>query len=161
MLLGGNDLEPQVAVDAISQNKLRQILIRRKILPWLATILWMVVIWLFSNQPHSGAITQHFFGDLNVLARKLGHVTEYTILFLLLCASLKATDEDLKLGKLALLAFVVAAFYAIGDECHQFYVPGRSATWFDVSVDCLGISLGLPILFSRFGRRILSFVTCS
>lgn len=133
---------------------------RRKILPWLATVLWMLIIWCFSAQPHSGAITQRFFGDFNVLMRKFGHVSEYTILFLLLCWALKSTDEKLKLGKLALLAFSVAIFYAIGDECHQFYVPGRSATLFDVSVDCLGISLGLPILFSGFGRRIFSLVTC-
>lgn len=131
----------------------------RKMLPWLAVTLWMIVIWCFSAQPHSGAITQHFFGDFNVLMRKLGHVSEYTILFLLLCWALKSTDEELRLPKVALLAAAVAIFYAIGDECHQFYVPGRSATLFDVSVDCLGVSLGLPILFSGFGRRILSSIT--
>lgn len=128
----------------------------RVIIPWIITSLWMIVIWCFSAQPHSGAITQHFFGSLNVLARKLGHVSEYTMLFLLLCWSLKATDNNLHLGKLISLAFSVAVFYAIGDECHQFFVPGRSATWFDVSVDCLGISAGVLILLSRFGRRILS-----
>lgn len=130
--------------------------LKEKIVPWLATAVWMFVIWCFSAQPHSGAVTQHLFGDFNVLMRKFGHLSEYTILFLLLCWSLQSTDNELKPGKLAFLAASIAFFYAFGDECHQAYVPGRSATFYDVSVDCLGISLGLFILWSSRGRRLLA-----
>ncbi len=131
---------------------------KRKVLPWLATALWMLVIWCFSAQPHSGAVTQHFFGSLNVLIRKMAHVSEYTILFLLLCWSLKSTDAKLHPAKMVLLAVSVAVFYALSDECHQSFVPGRSATLFDASVDCLGICLGIPIWFSSFGRRIFAVI---
>lgn len=36
------------------------------------------------------------------------------------------------------LSFLFTFFYAITDELHQYFVPGRSAQWTDVIIDCLG-----------------------
>lgn len=36
--------------------------------------------------------------------------------------------------------------YAITDEIHQLYVPGRSGKWQDVLIDSIGIFLGIFVL---------------
>ncbi len=35
-------------------------------------------------------------------------------------------------------AFLLSFFYAVSDEFHQYFVPGRSAEWKDVFIDCFG-----------------------
>lgn len=45
--------------------------------------------------------------------------------------------------KTAWLALVLAVLYAISDEFHQTFVPGRNGTPVDVTIDSLGASLGL------------------
>lgn len=43
----------------------------------------MIVIFAFSHQPYSGKVTEKYFGGANVPIRKMGHVTEFMVLFLL------------------------------------------------------------------------------
>lgn len=45
--------------------------------------------------------------------------------------------------KTAWLALLLAVLYAISDEFHQTFVPGRNGTPVDVAIDSLGASLGL------------------
>jgi VanZ family protein len=112
-------------------------------LRWLITVFWMVVIFSFSAQPHSGEITAHYFGAFNMFMRKSGHVCEYAILFTLFRWSLaghfgnfqKLSRKALYLSAAALLLTVT---YAATDEWHQSFVPGRSACVSDVFVDTLG-----------------------
>jgi len=44
--------------------------------------------------------------------------------------------------KFALLG-AVSIFYAVVDEFHQSFVPGRHASWADVAADALGAAFGL------------------
>ena len=39
------------------------------------------------------------------------------------------------------IAIVVALAYAVSDEWHQSFVPGRTATPVDVAIDAIGIGL--------------------
>jgi hypothetical protein len=50
-----------------------------------------------------------------------------------------------------LTAWVLAVLYAISDEIHQSFTPGRSASAVDVMTDALGAALALLIL-----RRVLA-----
>src|SRR3989338_5338985 len=59
----------------------------RLILLWLPPILWMGVIFFLSNQPGL-KITE---GPLDFLMRKMAHVGEYAILFLLLYRALRGS----------------------------------------------------------------------
>jgi VanZ family protein len=122
---------------------------------WLITIAWMVVIYIFSDAPHSSQFTEHYFGILNIPLRKLGHLSEYAILFWLCNWSLlghKAFAQKTKTQAakfVRLIAFVLTLGYAITDEWHQSYVPGRSATIGDVAVDAFGAAIAWGILIIR------------
>jgi VanZ family protein len=41
-----------------------------------------------------------------------------------------------------LAAIVLATLYGVSDECHQLFVPGRSADRYDVLADAVGASIG-------------------
>jgi VanZ family protein len=42
-------------------------------------------------------------------------------------------------------AFVLAAAFAVTDEIHQAFVPGRQASPLDVAIDVTGIAVGLAL----------------
>lgn len=42
-------------------------------------------------------------------------------------------------NKIFTLTIILTILYAISDEFHQFFVPGRACTLFDVFIDTLGI----------------------
>jgi VanZ family protein len=45
-------------------------------------------------------------------------------------------------GRVATLAFAIAAGYAVTDEFHQMFVPGRSADVYDLAADAIGAVIG-------------------
>ena len=45
----------------------------------------------------------------------------------------------------ALCAFGFSLLYAFTDEFHQYFVPGRTAAWRDIGMDCIGISLAVAL----------------
>lgn len=135
-------------------------LLDNRLTAWSLTILWMGVIFVFSAQPHSGAMTETYLGDANVPVRKVAHITEFLILFLLFNWSYtltltKSFAKDKKDWHWK-LAFISSLLYAVSDEWHQLYVPGRSAGLNDVLVDMGGVVLGAValILWRRMRRQI-------
>tara|TARA_Y100000310_G_scaffold345693_1_gene468375 strand:+ start:25601 stop:25990 length:390 start_codon:yes stop_codon:yes gene_type:complete len=54
--------------------------------------------------------------------------------------------------KMVLFGILVSFIYAVSDELHQIYVPGRSGTMFDVFTDFLGIVLA-GVVFLGFQQR--------
>lgn len=86
--------------------------------------------------------------------RKLAHFTEYAcmgmLVFLLWRPWRKAS---LRLGILTII-WVFAS--ALGDEIHQYFVPGRYSSFADVCLDTLGGAFGLLVcllLEGLFRRR--------
>lgn len=110
-------------------------------------ILWMVVIFAFSHQPYSGAVTEPYLGMLNVPVRKLAHITEYAVLFILVrrAIDLSLPTKRKKSAFVNIFAFLIAFLYALSDEWHQSIVPGRSATFSDVCVDMCGAAAGFLV----------------
>jgi VanZ family protein len=104
---------------------------------WLPVLIWLTVIFLFSSQPYSGAVTERFFGTYNVPVRKLSHATEYAILFFFSRRAFALSGQWWH-GKASLLALILACFYALSDEWHQSFVPGRSASLSDAAIDAIG-----------------------
>jgi len=45
--------------------------------------------------------------------------------------------------KSLIFSFLLCAIYAVSDEIHQMYVPGRGAQTADVLIDCSGAVAGL------------------
>jgi VanZ family protein len=88
---------------------------------------------------------------LNYAVRKLAHFTEYAILTTLgYWACLKA------LNRLPLIALryglLVSILFAISDEFHQVFEPGRTSLMTDVFIDSLGASAA-ALLLLRFAVR--------
>jgi VanZ family protein len=108
----------------------------------------MAVIFLASNTP---ARDLPSFGLLDVVAKKGGHVVGYAVLGLAyLHAILPRGLADPRLARVAVL---LAALYAVSDEIHQVFVPGRGASVRDVLIDTVGASLGVGLRLFRQGRR--------
>jgi len=109
----------------------------------------MAVIFAFSAQANSGAITQEYFGSLNVPIRKCGHMFEFGLLFLLFNWALYPSKS---FWNRALLSFLLTIAYAFSDEWHQSFVPGRTSQLSDVIVDGIGTGATWAVLavFTNF-----------
>jgi VanZ family protein len=56
-------------------------------------------------------------------------------------------------------AWALTLLYAISDEVHQSFVPGRTARATDVAIDMVGATISLYVL--RFPRRPIAGITRS
>ena len=140
---------------------------------WTAVIAWMALIFYLSHQPAAVSSelsseiteviieiietvapnTQFEFGNLNHLVRKNAHFFAYLILGLL---TINALRRNGIFGIRSLvIALVISILYAISDEVHQLFVPGRSGEVRDVLIDTAGASVGIGIYFisSKIMRR--------
>ncbi len=105
------------------------------LLHWGPAILVMIAIFRFSALP-SDEIPQ--LGSADTLLKKLGHMTGYALLSLSLIRGLGKWNR-----REILLALLFCFLYAITDEFHQRFVPGRSGRFLDVLIDTSGALLAL------------------
>ncbi len=127
---------------------------------WLPVLIWLGVIFLGSTDMLSAEHTSRFlvpflrwidpqisFATLNAIQlgiRKLGHLTEYAILAMLLWRALRSgTRWQMKMSILFLVAALASAIFAVSDEFHQSFVPSRTASPNDVMIDICGALIGL------------------
>lgn len=140
---------------------------------WWPALLWAVLISVFSTGvftsdntsriiipvlrwffPHASQETLFF---MHHFIRKMGHVTEYFILSLLVLRGIRAEKRGAHLGW-ALAAIAVVGCYAALDEYHQSFVPGRTAAVSDVLLDTAGgiaaqVVVALVILFGDIRKK--------
>lgn len=130
-----------------------------RIVSWGAVVFWMFLIFLLSSQGSvatgelSMSVTEKVADrvpieqpDLtfwNFMARRAAHVFLYFVLGILLCIAFSFTVE--KGWRVYFWAFGVGVLYAISDEFHQMFVPGRDADLADIFFDGVGLLLGLFI----------------
>ncbi len=109
----------------------------KKLKLWLPVIVWAGVIFGFSSLSINKEAS---FSWLDFIVKKTAHVVEYFILYWLLVRawSEKMTKVNKKVFGFSLL---VALLYALSDEWHQTFVPGREGTLRDVGFDTIGILL--------------------
>jgi VanZ family protein len=121
----------------------------KRTLSWLAVAVWFAVIFAFSHQAHSGAVTEEYLHDYNVPVRKLAHVTEFAIMFTLirLAVSVDAVKRHWSSNRLNMIAYFLTLACACFDEWHQSMVPGRSATLSDTVVDSFGAMIAWIIFY--------------
>lgn len=98
----------------------------------------MAVIFVFSSM---SVLRSPFETLFDLIVRKLAHVGEYAILTLLLIRAFRL--YGFSYGRVLLMAAVISALYAISDEIHQTFVPGRSGIWRDILIDSIGIAGGM------------------
>jgi VanZ family protein len=87
-------------------------------------------------------------GDFPEWAHVLAHFTEYAALAALWLWALRPLIGEAALPAAATIAFL----YAVSDEIHQSYVPGRVSDPFDVLVDTVGIAAALLVAAYARGR---------
>lgn len=152
-----------------------------KLLSIISCISVMIIIFYFSNQPAvessalSGNITERVFqlieklfflnlkGNektyyLNIfetMIRKTAHMSEYAILSITLVYVFFLYEN--RGWHLVIKSQLVCILYAITDEIHQLYVPGRSGQIVDVLIDGIGGFLGCMIFlcFLKIGNRYI------
>ena len=148
----------------------------KKIITFILIVLWMILIFYFSNQVSdessklSGGLTHKILEAIHMLdgktleeqltietlIRKLAHFFLYAlggILILVHINLYKITDNNK-----VIISWILGTTYAITDEIHQLFVPGRSGEIRDVFIDSLGIIIGIIIIRLIFkmikrGRR--------
>jgi VanZ family protein len=105
------------------------------VLRWLPACLVMLMIFLFSARPASDLPN---FDWADRIVKKGGHMIGYALLALSYWQVFQFRH-----GK-QVLAWYFAVLYAITDEFHQSFVPGRGASIWDVVVfDNLGALISL------------------
>ena len=153
-----------------SKIKKRNNFIRKFLLTTL-TIIWMGIIFFFSNQKaiasnniSDGIIDKIviktysvFKNDVSTIEkefikkyftrpiRKLGHFVVYFILGILVFFTLKSYNIKLSLTYYAIL---ICCIYASSDEFHQLFIPGRSCQISDVVLDTFSSSFSI-LLFNK------------
>lgn len=101
-----------------------------KIVLFIPSILWMAIIFYFSNRSTTGighGETQRFF------ILKSFHLIEYAILAILLFWGFKKYKYSI----------IFAYLFAVSDEIHQRFIPGRTGRPRDTFIDLLGILIGI------------------
>lgn len=128
----------------------------RTIREWGLVVLWMGAIFYGSSRPSlPGSLgRQDAIGDL---FRAAVHLAEYAILAALTYRAAIAPavrgDASLALGnpravqvldvRLVVAVLALSVGYALSDELHQSFVPGRCFSLADLGVDAAGVALGL------------------
>ena len=114
---------------------------------WLPVLLWMGVIFVMSSRSH---LPFYVNETVDLMTKKAGHVTEYGVLAFLLWRVLSKERGWPTLPSFS-GAFMLSLLYAVSDEFHQTFVPGRNGALTDVGFDALGAVLasGLVWWFSR------------
>ena len=137
----------------------------KKIIKYILLILWMILIFWFSNQSGVDSsytsssivmmfvsfiekilgmtISESVISIMGFIIRKLAHFTLYFILGLLLILVLK--EYNISLTKRVIYATMFCLIYACSDEIHQLFIPNREGNLLDVGIDILGGFLSIFI----------------
>jgi len=86
-----------------------------------ARVIVPILHWLMPGASHRTIVTMHAF------IRKLAHVSEYAVLFLLLVRG--------PMRGRPVMALALCGVYAFLDEGHQMFVPSRTPALHDVALD--------------------------
>ena len=74
------------------------------------------------------------------------HAAEYSVLGVLLARGLNDGLARSVPDRRLVLTWFLCVIYAVSDEYHQAFVPGRSSDWRDVLSDAAGTAAGLALL---------------
>ncbi len=138
-----------------------------RVLFMLLSVLCMITIFIFSTENSDDSsetsgrfvkiVTAIFYPDfseytvskqteildnLQFIIRKLAHFSIYTALGT--CLSLSCGTHTFFSSK-TLISLAGGILYAVSDEIHQYFVPGRSCELRDVTIDTGGVFTGLLI----------------
>jgi VanZ family protein len=123
----------------------------KPIVYWILSVLWLGVIFLFSARTasdyHNSA---SFLFNINLpqwltfAVWESGHFLEYLVLGFFMLSAVSSTFK-LKKPMQIIIVMAICILYALSDEIHQLYVPGRTFQALDLILDTLGSASGTAI----------------
>lgn len=118
------------------------------------------------SQQESGVVVRFLAGVtgleeglVSFIVRKGAHFLEYLVLGISLfwtmrdLRTLRSRVPDESAGRTVLVPWAIGALYAVTDEVHQYFVPGRSCELLDVLIDACGVAAGVAIVWWRRQRQ--------
>lgn len=135
-----------------------------KIINIILIVIWMGIVFGFSNergtkssntsrkvtvavvQTISNKIIEEnetLIDKIEKVIRKIAHYAIYTIGGFLIMNY--AYTTNMKTKQKVTCSIIFGALYAVTDEFHQLFISGRSAKFFDVGIDTLGVITGILI----------------
>ncbi|MFD0826538.1 VanZ family protein [Neobacillus sp. M.A.Huq-85] len=113
-----------------------------KFFKWVLRLLpfaYMAVIWIQSSfsSDHFVTLPEE---DLDNTIKESLHLVEFAILYVLLVLAFLTRRSGLSV-RLNVACAVFAALYGVSDEIHQSFNPARSASFFDLFKDFVGIGV--------------------
>lgn len=139
-----------------------------KIIFGILVFIWMITVFNFSNQPAETSTNtsgntikaiinifpnirkleenekEQIVSNLQPIVRKLAHFSIYTLGGLLIYNFINTYDIVNK--RKMIYSFIIGGVYAITDELHQLFIPGRSCEIRDVCIDSSGVIIGICII---------------
>ena len=149
----------------------------KKIISTILLIIWMVIIFLFSNEDaklsqsksDKVAVTtintvsnitgknytktdrENFIDNSRFFIRKTAHFTLYFILGVLLIITYKCYGLN---NRIIIYSVLFCLIYAISDEIHQLFSNGRTFKLLDIIIDTIGGLIGsLTIYYVKIKAR--------
>jgi len=115
---------------------------------WGPAVIIMAIIFAASATPGS---EMPKFGILDLLIKKGGHMLGYA---LLATAFFRALRRGKSVSRFQfILSLSLTVLYAISDEWHQSFTPGRTPSFQDVCIDAAGGFIGLALWYWIRARR--------
>jgi VanZ family protein len=128
---------------------------------WLAVMLCIAAIWVFSGESFSADATSGLLGSLlrwlhpdiswrtlvraHFLARKAAHLTEYAVLAVLAFRALRLS-LDVSTPRIIGLAMGLVVAVAALDELRQSFLETRTGSLADVAINFTGGALGVVLI---------------
>jgi VanZ family protein len=145
-------------------------MVPRLVVWWLVTLVWAAEIFYLSTATFGGSLSQSLLTQilatfhlsvspyaldiLDTSLRKSAHLIEYVVFSLLLYGSFGGRNRFRWRPRLACCCVLAAAAYALTDEFHRVFVPGRHASLIDWGIDATGAAIGMLLVYggSRFSE---------
>jgi len=116
---------------------------------WLPVGLWAGLIYYLSSIPHLGT----GWGIWDLILRKMAHVFEFAMLTALLIRAFRRTQAFRTRASILGWSSAISVLYAMSDEFHQSFTPGRGPSVRDVLIDGCGVFLSVWVLRNRCLER--------
>lgn len=125
-------------------------------------VAWMCVIFMFSMQNgqessstsgkviellgtilHMDLTHSTFITTISFIVRKCAHMFSYFVLGILAYRTVVLIRKD----RVYLYSGFITVLYALSDEFHQLFIPGRTGSLKDVCIDSIGMLIGFLCIY--------------
>ena len=130
----------------------------KKIIHIILLILWLTLIFVFSNETGKESTKTSdlftikivekdstYYRGFTKVVRKIAHLSEFAILTFLIYLVI----NDYPFRNKYIITLLLSLLVSTLDEIHQLFIPLRSGTFIDVSIDWLAILITICLIIIR------------